>query len=360
MRSASFPDRGAANHEPPAENLLDRAGEARLYSAMRHFWHPVMYADDLVNEPAAVVLLGEQLVLARLGDEVRCFSDLCVHRGTPLSIGRIEGDQLRCAYHGWTYGPDGACTSIPSRFGARIPRRARLDSYRVVEHHGLIWVALEDPVFQLPEFPEADQERFRIVKAPAYDWETSSHRRIENYVDVSHFAWVHDGVLGDHNRPEVNEYAVARYGGEIRYVYEGQEESTDIGKNEGLADADDSFVSELRYRIFMPGTVLIQQPLPNDHSYALFFGTCPIGPKRTRNFTFLARDYDLDDPEAGDERMLEYNELVVNQDRPVVIAQRPEELPFDLTEELHVRGVDRVSIEYRKWLIQLTNQFVPA
>ena len=159
-----------------------------------------------------------------------------------------------------------------------------------------------------------------------------------------------DGVLGDHNRPEVNEYAVARYGGEIRYVYEGQEESTDIGKNEGLADPEESFVSELRYRIFMPGTVLIQQALPNDHCYALFFGTCPFGPKRTRNFTFLARDYDLDDPEAGDERMLEYNESVVNQDRPVVLAQRPEELPLDLTEELHGRGVDRVSIEYRhRW-----------
>ena len=360
MSEPAVPSRDAATDVPPLVNQLDQAGEERLYRAMRHFWHPVMYADDLGDQPEAVVLLGEQLVLARLGRDVRCFSDLCVHRGTPLSIGSIEGDQLRCAYHGWTYGTDGVCTAIPSRFGARIPSRARLEVYQVAERHGLIWVCLEDPVFPLPEFPEDGQERFRITKAPAYDWATSSHRRIENYIDVSHFAWVHDGVLGDHNRPEVNEYDVGRSGGEIRYVYTGQEESTDILKNEGLANPEESFVSELQYRIFMPGTVLLEQPMPNGHKYALFFGTCPIGPKTTRNFTFLARDYDLDDLEAGDAKMLEYNDMVVNQDHPVVIAQRPEELPFDLTAELHIRGVDRTSIEYRQWLIQLTNELVPA
>jgi vanillate O-demethylase monooxygenase subunit len=360
MSGAAVPSEHTSGQGGSAANELDQAGEERLYRAMRHFWHPVMYADDLVDKPEAVVLLGEQLVLARLGGEVRCFSDLCVHRGTPLSIGSIDGDQLRCAYHGWTYGTDGVCTAIPSRFGARIPSRARLSVYQVAERHGLIWVCLEDPVFPLPEFPEEDMDRFRITRAPAYDWETSTHRRIENYIDVSHFAWIHDGVLGDHNQPEVNDYEVARHGGELRYVYQGQEESADILKNEGLLDSEESFVSELQYRIFMPGTVLLQQPMPNGHGYALFFGTCPIGPKTTRNFTFLARDYDLDDPEAADQKMLEYNDLVVNQDHPVVVAQRPEELPFDLTAELHIRGVDRVSIEYRQWLIQLTNELVPA
>jgi phenylpropionate dioxygenase-like ring-hydroxylating dioxygenase large terminal subunit len=360
MSNASVPE-DSGLQTSPAVNQLDRAGEERLYAAMRHFWHPVMYTADLSDKPESVVLLGEQLVVARLGGEIRCFSDLCVHRGTPLSIGSIEGDQLRCAYHGWTYGPDGGCTSIPSRFGARIPTRARLAAYKVEERYGLVWVCLEDdPVFPLAEFPEASQEDFRIMRAPAYDWETSSHRRIENYVDVSHFAWVHDGVLGDHNRPEVREHEVERHPAEIRYVYQGQEESTDIGKNKGLGAEMESFVSELRYRLFMPGTVLMQQELPGNHGYALFFSTCPIGPKTTRNFTFLARDYDLDDVDAGDRKMLEYNDLVIGQDRPVVTAQRPEELPFDLTAELHIRGVDRVSIEYRQWLVELTNQLVPG
>ena len=93
--------------------------------------------------------------------------------------------------------------------------------------------------------------------------------------------------------------------------------------------------------------------------YALFFSVCPVGPTSLLNFTFMARDYMLDDIEASDQTMLDYNELVVSQDRPVVESQRPEQLPFDLSGELHIRGVDRASLEYRKWLIELTNNLVP-
>src|SRR5262249_17568547 len=92
--------------------------------AMRWFWHPVMYASELTDAPRGAVLLGEPVVLVRLAGEVRCFADLCVHRGTALSLGWVEDGELRCAYHGWAYGPDGVCTKIPARFGDSIPRRA--------------------------------------------------------------------------------------------------------------------------------------------------------------------------------------------------------------------------------------------
>jgi vanillate O-demethylase monooxygenase subunit len=57
--------------------------------------------------------------------------------------------------------------------------------------------------------------------------------------------------------------------------------------------------------------------------------------------------------------MLEFNALVIGQDLPIVSSQRPEELPYDLSAELHIKGVDRVSLEYRKWLVQLTDRLVP-
>jgi vanillate O-demethylase monooxygenase subunit len=340
-------------------NPLDVAGEARLYAAMRHFWHPVLYSSELGEQPKQVFLLDEQLVLVRLAGEVRCFSDLCVHRGTPLSRGWVEGDEIRCAYHGWTYGPDGMCTSIPARFGSNIPRRARLVAHDVRERNGLIWVCLEEhPLFSIPEFPEYGDESFRVIEVPAYDWQTSAHRRIENYVDVSHFAWVHDGVLGDHEHPEVQDFDVTLDGNEIRFSYPNQVESPDIGKNQGIDSGADALESELRYRLFMPGTVILEQPFTNGAKYALFFATCPVSAKRCRNFTLMARNYMLDDLQAGDRAMIEYNDLVIGQDRPVVEPQRPEMLPFDLSAELHIRGVDRVSLVYRKWLVEQTNRLV--
>jgi phenylpropionate dioxygenase-like ring-hydroxylating dioxygenase large terminal subunit len=347
--------------EPPA-NPLDVTGEMRLYQALRYFWHPVLYSSELTDQPKQVFLLDEQLVLIRLGGAVRCFADLCVHRGTPLSIGWIEGDQIRCAYHGWTYGPDGVCTSIPARFGTSIPRRARLATYNVCEKNGLIWVCLQDsPLFPIPEFPELADQSFRVIEVPSYDWRTSVHRRIENYVDISHFAWVHDGVLGDHNHPEIEDFDVVRQGNQIRFSYPNQVESPEIGKNQGIdSSGAEALDSELQYRLFIPGTVTIEQPFANGAKYALFFAVCPVSAKRVRNFTLMARNYMLRDIGEGDRAMLEYNDLVIGQDQPVVEPQRPEMLPFDLSAELHIKGVDRVSIEYRKWLVELTNRLVPA
>jgi vanillate O-demethylase monooxygenase subunit len=339
-----------------ATSDFDEAGEARIYQAMRHFWHPVLYASQLQDAPGAATLLGENLVLARLGDTLTCFADICAHRGSALSLGWVEGESLRCPYHGWTYGPDGMCTAIPARFGSRIPSRARLRPYQVAECSGLIWVCLEDePVLPIPEFGYPQDPRYRVIEVPEYTWRTSTHRRIENYVDISHFAWIHDGVLGDRNRPEVADFDVERDDTCLTFSYVDQVEAASIGKNQGIADdADAVFQAELRYRLFVPGTVLLEQHLPNDHRYALFFSTSPVGPHETRNFTFMARDYLLDDPLEGDRTMLEYNDVVVAQDRPVVESQRPERLPFDLSAELHIRGVDKVSIEYRKWLVELT------
>ena len=350
----------SAWHRPgPGQELaneMDVAGEARLYRAMRWFWHPVMYASELTDSPRGAVLLEEPVVLARLAGEVRCFADLCAHRGTALSLGWVEGGELRCAYHGWAYGPDGVCTKIPARFGDNIPRRARLKPYRVAEASGLIWVCLEEPRFPLPEFPQGADASYRIVELPPYEWQTSAARRIENYVDFAHFAWVHDGVLGDRDHPEVPDHDVRREGGELRFGYDDYVEPGDIDKNEGLSSGrDETVVTQLRYRLSVPNTVLLEQTLPGG-TYVLFFSVSPLGPKLVRNFTFMARDYQLSDPEEGDNRMLEFNELVIGQDRPIVGSQRPQELPVDLSAELHIRGADRVSLEYRKWLVELSRE----
>ena len=72
--------------------------------------------------------------------------------------------------------------------------------------------------------------------------------------------------------------------------------------------------------------------------------------KRTRSFSFIGRNFALDAP---DEKFVDFERVILEQDQPVVESQRPEELPVDLSAELHIRGVDRVSLEYRKWLVEL-------
>ena len=78
-------------------------------------WHPVAQADGL--KPGQILplrLLGADIILWRAGDKVAAWEDLCPHRGTPLSLGRVENDTLICGYHGWTYNQDGQCVRFPA------------------------------------------------------------------------------------------------------------------------------------------------------------------------------------------------------------------------------------------------------
>jgi vanillate O-demethylase monooxygenase subunit len=244
------------------------------------------------------------------------------------------------------------CTAIPARFGSNIPRRARLRPYLVEERYGLIWVCLEDdPVYPIPEFPEIEDPAFRVIEIPPYEWACSAARRLENFVDFAHFAWVHEGLLGDREHPEVPEHEVWREGHELRFFQRVVEPLAGATKQQLEVEADHVDV-ENTYRLAMPLSIYLNRTFPGDHHYILTMVASPVGARRTRSFSHIVRNYALDQDD-GD--FLRFEEQILAQDQPVVESQRPEELPVDLAAELHIRGVDRVSLEYRRWLVELSD-----
>jgi phenylpropionate dioxygenase-like ring-hydroxylating dioxygenase large terminal subunit len=161
-------------------------------AAQRACWHPVAFASEVADRPVHADLLGEPLVVWRgAGGAVRVMSDLCVHRGTALSLGRIAGEELVCAYHGWRYGGDGRCVAIPQKPDpAVVPARARVRAFRVQERYGLIWTALEEPRWPLPEVGELENGEWVTVAAGPYRWRCDAARQVENFTDFGHFPWV--------------------------------------------------------------------------------------------------------------------------------------------------------------------------
>jgi phenylpropionate dioxygenase-like ring-hydroxylating dioxygenase large terminal subunit len=103
--------------------------------ALRACWHPVAFSADVTDQPAHADLLGEPLVLWRGRDGTpRAMSDVCIHRGTALSLGKVIGDEIVCPYHAWRYGPGGRCTAIPQLADpTRVPAKARISAFRVCE-----------------------------------------------------------------------------------------------------------------------------------------------------------------------------------------------------------------------------------
>ncbi len=172
--------------------------------ALRQYWHPVARAGEIDTQPVAAQLLDERIVLYRLGEDIVALRDLCVHRGTPLSLGWVDDDgTVVCRYHGWEYDSTGACTRIPSLPPeGRIPPKARVPSYRTEIRYGLVWVSLVDePNHPIPDYPAYDDESMVTTLYHDYRWTANSARVIENVLDYTHFPWVHEGLLGDRNHP---------------------------------------------------------------------------------------------------------------------------------------------------------------
>jgi phenylpropionate dioxygenase-like ring-hydroxylating dioxygenase large terminal subunit len=317
--------------------------EPASQDVLRHYWHPVARAGEVADRPLGVRLLDEPLVLWRSGGQVVAFHDLCIHRGTPLSLGWIDDGQLVCAYHGWCYGADGACTRIPAIPAERgIPRKARAVAYQVQERHGLVWVCLDEPRADIPAFPpEIDDPAYRWeVYSSDGVWQANVARMVENLADYSHFAWVHPGTLGDRAHPETPDVTIEPIAGGFTY---------EIVQAVNRLRPEAATIQ--RFQVIMPFMIVIQrfQPGGTERQTNVYVFT-PISPKATRFFRLSGRNYR---DQLPDEELNRRHQLTFEQDRVIVEAQRPEALPLDLAEELHLRGPDTPAIEYRRRLREM-------
>ena len=308
-----------------------------MFEALRPYWYPVALSEEVQpGKPFATSLLGERIVVYRAGARVVALRDLCVHRGTPLSLGWIDGEELVCAYHGWGYGTDGGCTRIPSLTPGRpIPPKAKVDSFMAQEKDGLLWIALESPEDPIPTWPESEAPGFRRIWTQ-FHWRANAARAIENVMDFAHFPWVHPGVLGDRTKPVYPDITVTSEGNQIHYVL------------------DDEATNAIRtYTVTLPVTLhmhVARRSATGEGARnitSLYFVARPIGERETQFYFGLSRNFALDQP---DEIFAKRNTDVTEQDRRIVESQRPEEIPVDLRDELHLKVPDASGIAYRKLL----------
>jgi phenylpropionate dioxygenase-like ring-hydroxylating dioxygenase large terminal subunit len=312
-------------------------------NALREFWYPVLWSKEVTDKPVAAKLLDQPIVIWRSNGKVAAFYDLCIHRGSPLSLGWVNGDQLVCAYHGWNYGADGSCTLIPSLPPDReIPAKARAKAFHAQERHGLIWICLDEPRQDIPEFPQEFTD-------PSFKWEpytsegqwrANAARMIENLADFSHFPWVHAGILGDPQQPQCPAITITETEGGFQY-----EIDTPVNKFRSNSAAKQC------YTVILPFMVIIQRRQPGSvERHTNIYLCTPVSSKETKFYRLAGRNYR--DVKSDDELNARHRRIF-EQDKRIVESQRPDELPLDLSEELHLRGPDTVAVEYRRRLRQL-------
>lgn len=316
------------------------------FAALRTCWHPVAYAADVARAPKATTLLGEPLVLWRDTDgTVHAFRDVCVHRGTALSIGCVQGDEIVCAYHGWRYRADGTCTTMPQLAEpARVPARARAVVYPALERYGIVWAALEPPARPLPDVPELDDPRWRTVRTGPFAWGCDASRQVENFTDFGHFAFVHTGLLGDPNNAVIAPYEVSVDGPVLRYAY-GRPDAPNTGQLPVFAAQERREATRrTRYALHLPYTIVEHIDWGGADGLVYFFASQPVAPDRCVGYCVVARNYNLEQPDAV---IQEFERTIFGQDQRVVESQRPDHVPFDLAAELHLT-FDAVAVAYRR------------
>jgi vanillate O-demethylase monooxygenase subunit len=318
------------------------------WRALAPFWYPVAFSREITDKPYAARLLDERVVLYRISDgSVVAARDICYHRGVPLSLGHVEGDEIICKYHGLRYAPSGRCTCIPAHPNGAISPRLRLDIYPTQERYGLVWVRLVDngPI-PLPEMKEWEDPDYLPVLPDSVAIEASAGRQIEGFLDVSHFAFVHKESFGEPDNPVVPDYKVTKtaHGFVADYI------SSVSNYSHAYKHLNPpGFQWHRHFEVFLPFTAKLTVTFPGGGLLHILNAASPVSARKTRLFVPICRNFDKD---AAIEEALDFNYQVFAEDIAIVERQFPEDLPLDLHAEAHFPA-DRSSVTYRKGLAAL-------
>lgn len=315
---------------------------------LKNFWYALCLSTELKEKPIRVTALGNELAIYRNSKkEPVVMSDLCVHRGGALSDGWVKGDCVVCPYHGWEYKASGECVRIPANLpGKPIPKKARVDAYPTQEKYGFIWAFLGDlPESErppLPTFPEFEDPKYKPLWGD-YHWDVHYTRAVENGMDIAHAPFVHAGSFGNPDEPEVEEYEVQHYDwGADATVHLNPPAPKGLWKVLRGGKSRPPVKTTAGFR--MPNITRLQVVLPMG-DFVLYSCHLPIDDSHTRSIWLQLRSFFKQKIFDGDSfrRVIE----IFNEDVGIVVAQRPELLPYDLGAELHVKS-DALQIAYRK------------
>lgn len=316
---------------------------------LRDSWHAVAWSEEVTDDPFAITVCGEALVLLRREDgDVSALSGICPHRFASLAKGRrMAGDRLQCPYHGLEFDAQGQCVANPH--GA-VPRVVKLRTYPLVERHSLLWVWMGDeervdpaliPDFAMLEDAEHRTIRGRLLTRANYELIT------DNLMDLTHVGFVHEGGIGSE--------AIAQ--GQHQVLQAG----TTLFSNRWCPDGPPAPVwSALfdNYRGHVDHWLDMRWDAPS--TMWLDVGVTPAGAHRSAGITVFGahiltpetessthylwaacRDFALDDPALDDGIRFPIEHAFVNEDKPMIEdiqrnmggrgfeEMRPLILPFD-------------------------------
>jgi phenylpropionate dioxygenase-like ring-hydroxylating dioxygenase large terminal subunit len=327
-------------------------------AGLRNEWYAVALTDGIEDRRLQTVhLFGEEYVLfvPRTGSPA-LFAPFCPHRGANLAAGVPLDETIQCCYHGWEFGTDGACKKIPQLDESTpIPSRARVRTWPVVERYGMYWACVGVPAADGPPgWYEADELGWRVNVDFFEPWKACALRIIDNNIDQTHPAFVHQNTFGDPTKPRIPKYDLQH----TERGFQARIAHTVGGVGPQMGDADESAFYERITEVELLSPVQSRILLTYEgraHDYCFYGSATPIDDEHAMYVRISAL---ASDEEAQPYQMFwEFSRRVTLEDQVVLETTHPD-FPVELTSEIHTQP-DKTTIEYRRILGRLVTDDRP-
>jgi phenylpropionate dioxygenase-like ring-hydroxylating dioxygenase large terminal subunit len=302
---------------------------------LKNHWYVAAWDDEVGRDLMPRTILDEAIVLFRKQDGTPvALADRCAHRRLPLSAGRLAGDTVECGYHGLVYDCSGLCTKVP---GQAAPSDTRIKAYPVAERHRFIYVWMGDP---------AAADASKIVSFPRLsdpDWGVTKIRLhvkanylliVDNLLDLSHVAYVHNTTIGNAPVAEGAEVITERRGDCVRITREminvpAPRTYAEFGRSSGNFDRWQ--LSEFRPPSYFlinngsaaAGSVTDKARLdgPGEWGFQVYHGITPETAKTTHQFWVIAHELSAV-PQSGREEFYRQCHQVIWEDYDIYESQQ--------------------------------------
>tara|TARA_B100000700_G_scaffold109644_1_gene123601 strand:- start:2154 stop:3164 length:1011 start_codon:yes stop_codon:yes gene_type:complete len=319
---------------------------------LKNFWYVVALGDDIDSNPISVKLLNEDLVIWRGFDgSLIAAVEKCPHRQAPLSHGHLENGCLVCPYHGWTFGESGKCINIPSSSdGVPIPSKAHLNTVEVIEKYGLVWLCLGEPINPLFELKEESDSSFRRINTEVQKWKVAATRMVDNFLDITHFPYVHAGTFGAGQETKVPNISLEYLDNDFfGYRYDilaanPEEAKSTSGSNEESVER--SMTSGFNLPLTVRSTITYKSGL----EHVILLLSTPID-EISSYFTFVI--WRNDDFTIPADEVIAFDRAIGEEDR-VMLEKLNGVMPLGKTALVNVQS-DKATVEWRRQLLKLIN-----
>jgi vanillate O-demethylase monooxygenase subunit len=333
---------------------------------LKNSWYVAAWSHEILGDTLLQrTILDEPVLLYRRADGAPVAVDnRCPHRKAPLSMGRREGDAIRCMYHGLKFDTSGRCIEIPGQ--PNIPEKMCARTYPVVEKERWIWIWMGDPALAdqalLPPTPTLKHPEWPYK--PGYMHYQADYLLIcDNLLDFSHLSYVHEKTLG--GSPNIAEVEP-----QIERIDRGLQVTRDVANtvpapyHQRLGKFSGKVDRRFRYEFILPGILLLHAHVKpagqaeDDMTGALQFDSCqaltPETASTTHYFYMQAHKFKQDDITIT-ESIYQSLCTAFEEDRRMIEAQQrmlhlPEQSPMQMI------IADKGLAMFRRMLAQLHAQ----